>query len=124
MNNTIIKEFIFNVGWKKTSKIKLFGNNFEITIKLQAYFKEDGITSEQENSYIEYKKDEENICKIIENMLVNFDANAHSRFIPSTLIFERNGSYALLCDDNFEPDDGIAVCLKPTKKIIYQDDYL
>ncbi|MDM0817731.1 hypothetical protein QTI38_02000 [Clostridium perfringens] len=122
--NSIIKEFVFNVGWKKTSKITLFGNDFQITIKLQAYFEEDGITNEQEISYAKYNEDKENINKKIEDMLLNFDENAKYRFIPSTLIFERNGSYALLCDDKINLDGGIAVCIEPTKKIIYQDDYL
>jgi len=47
-----------------------------------------------------------------------------SRFIPRTLLFERNGNYALLFDDTAEPDGGIAVCLFPEEQIVQQDDYL
>lgn len=124
MNNTITNEFVFNTGWKKKVKMKLFDKEFEVTIKLKAYFKEDGITPEQEKSYAIYRDENVNLYKTIEKLLMDFDSNAEVRFTPSTLIFERNGPYALLCDDNLNPDDGIVVCLEPTKKIVSQDDYL
>ena len=42
----------------------------------------------------------------------------------STLLFGRNGECALLCDDNNEPDEGIAICIYPKAVIKSQDDYL
>lgn len=122
--NNVIEEFVFHTGWKKQGNIKLFDKKYAITIKLQAYFEKDGITDEQKNAYLTYKKNETNIWKIIEQLVFDFNTDGFSRFIPSTFLFGRDGSYALLCDDNIDLDQGIAVCIEPLRKIISQDEYL
>ena len=60
----------------------------------------------------------------IEKLLKEYSNSVELRFIPKTLLIDRDGSYALLFDDNDNPDDGIAVCLAPEEKIISQDEYL
>jgi hypothetical protein len=47
-----------------------------------------------------------------------------TRFSPRTLLFGRDGSYALLLDDVVDPDNGLAVCLSPEEKVVTQDEYL
>ena len=49
---------------------------------------------------------------------------ASDRFIPKTLLVNRDGSIAIMCDDEDEPDEGIAICLMPEMQIMSQDDYL
>ena len=50
--------------------------------------------------------------------------HAESRFTPTALHFDREGGCALLCDDEEDADDGIAVCIIPEKCVVSQDDYL
>ena len=61
--------------------------------------------------------------KEAENLLIKFSNNkASERFTPTMLLIERKGDYALLFDDNKDPDEGVAVCL--SQKVVLQSDYL
>lgn len=114
----------FSVGWKTKKNIVLFGQCYEVTVKIQAYFVEDGITKEQENAYTDFIESEEAKVNSIEKMLKAYSDCAEEQFIPKILLINRDGSYALLFDDDKNPDDGIAVCLAPEEKILFQDEYL
>ena len=124
MMNSIFGELNFNIGWKASTNIIYFGNSYSVTLKVKAYFEEDGISIEQEQAYLDYKQNKDTKFEAIEYLLKNYSNDASTRFVPKTLLFERDGSYALLCDDNNEPDEGIAICLAPTEQIMSQDDYL
>ncbi len=124
MLHYVFGEIAFSVGWKAQRSIKLFGNEYNIDLKLQAYFEEDGITKEQENAYIEYDRTKDSKIEIAEKLLKNYSNCAETQYVPKTLLINRDGSYALLCDDNYDLDEGIAVCLSPEEVIISQDDYL
>ena len=112
------------LSWKTNKSIVLFGHSYVVTVKIQAYLEEDGITKEQENAYINFLNTEEIKMNCIERLLKEYSASAELRFIPKTLLIDRDGAYALLFDDEDNPDDGIAVCLEPEEKIMSQDDYL
>lgn len=124
MKNKAFGEITFNVGWKTTTLITLFSRESQIVVKAKAYRKTDVVTVEQEKSFTDYSKNESEYRTTIEKMLSDYSDEAANRFIPKTLLFERDGAWALLCDDLLDPDGGIAVCLQPDKKIVLQDDYL
>ena len=114
----------FNTGWKSKKTIRLFDKEYTINLKIQAYFEEDGITEEQENAYSEFCKSENEKLETVENLLRGYSDSPQEKFTPKTLLIDRDGSYALLCDDIDNEDEGIAVCLYPQEVIISQDDYL
>ena len=124
MMHDVFGDIEFTVGWKTNKSIVLFGHSYVVTVKIQAYLEEDGITKEQENAYINFLNTEEIKMSCIERLLKEYSASAELRFIPQTLLIDRDGAYALLFDDEDNPDDGIAVCLEPEEKIMSQDDYL
>ena len=124
MMRDVFGDIEFTVGWKTNKSIVLFGHSYVVTVKIQAYLEEDGITKEQENAYINFLNTEEIKMNCIERLLKEYSASAELRFIPKTLLIDRDGAYALLFDDEDNPDDGIAVCLEPEEKIMSQDDYL
>lgn len=124
MLHDIFGEITFSVGWKAKKSINLFGKDYDINLKIQAYFEEDGITKEQENAYIELCKVENEKLQRVEKLLVAYSNSAETQFIPRTLLINRDGSYALLFDDNDDHDEGIAVCLSPEEVVMSQDDYL
>lgn len=124
MNSAIFDGFVFNVGWKKTANIHLFGKDYKIIHKIRTYFEEDEITREQHEAYLDYITTAKNKANVIERLLTEYFQNASERFVPRILLFEEDGAYALLCDDKEELDDGIAVCLVPETKIMSQDEYL
>jgi len=124
MNNDILNDFVFNVGWKSNRKININNSEYAIVIHLQAYYETEGITAEQRNTYSEYLKNEELILKRIEKLINDSCSDTVSSLTPSTLYIDRDGSLALLFDDANDPDEGIAVCLSPKEKILSQDEFL
>lgn len=120
----MLPDFIFDTGFKKDAVIDWFGRKISIKIKLQAYFEEDGVTEEQKQAYKAYLAEEQNRLGEAEKLLKESYKNPGQRFVPKTLLFERDGSYALLCDDEEEPDDGVAICFVPKLCVMSQDVYL
>lgn len=122
---SIFGELRFDTGWKIQIEISLFGKKQGITLKARAYEEEDGITAAQIVSFSDYSEHQLDRQEEIENLLNSYsDAEPLRRFKPRTLLFERDGGYALLCDDAADPDDGIAVVLSPEQRVLSQDDYL
>ena len=124
MKKSIFGELVFNTGWKTNTELTLFGTVYNVIIKAKAYFEKDGITSEQEKSFAIFAKSKIEFLKNAENLLNKYSSNASGRFIPKTLLFERDGGYALLLDDKEDEDEGIVVCFAPQMKILSQDEYL
>ena len=124
MVKTFLGDLEFHTGFKKSDSIEFCNRKYEVTIKAKAYFEEDGITAEQQSSLQKYGENKEEFFKIITDLALNYDKTAKERFVPKTLLFQRNGECALLCDDVNEPDEGLAICILPEKEIVSQDDYL
>jgi hypothetical protein len=125
MNNAAFGELFFNIGWKTKANITLFGNSYDIVIKAKAYFEKDGVTTEQENAYRDFISNKPQRLAAIEKSLNDFSNDgASKRFVPRTLLFQRDGSYALLLDDKEDEDDGVAVCFTLKVEVISQDEYL
>lgn len=124
MVHDVFGEITFQVGWKAKRSIKLFGKEYPVNLKIQAYFEEDGITPEQEAAYASFLEAEAERLQAAEKLLTAYSDLAQTRFVPKTFLVNRDGSYALLLDDPDDPDEGIAVCLAPVEEIVSQDDYL
>lgn len=124
MKNKVFGEMFFDYGWKTKKEIILFNTKYTTIIHVHAYYEQDGITEQQEIAYLDYCKDEEKILKEAERLIKKYSDDVEGRFIPVALFIDRDGSYALLCDDSDEPDEGIAVCLSPDSKIMLQSDFL
>lgn len=125
MMDSVFGALRFDVGWKTEIDAGLFGKTRRVTVKARAYREEDGLTPEQESAFADYKSREEEIWKAAEKLLQDFaGGDCAARFTPRTLLFERDGGYALLCDDGEDPDGGIAIELAPRRRVASQDDYL
>lgn len=125
MKNSIFGELTFNTGWKTKTDITLFNEKYEVVVKAKAYFEKDGVTAEQEKAYADFIENKAFRQKTIEELLDGYaNGKANERFISKTLIFNRDGSYALLLDDKEDEDGGVAVTLMPKSEILSQDEYL
>lgn len=125
MNNKTFGELTFNTGWKIKTDISLYGTNQNVVVKAKAYHESDGVTAEQEAAYADFKGNKDTRLITVEKLLDAFaEGNSVKRFIPQTLLFQRNGGYALLFDDNQDEDGGIAVILAPKAEVKSQDEYL
>jgi hypothetical protein len=124
MNNKIFGEMNYSTGWRAKTVITIFGKAVNVTIKIKAYGENDGITDKQEKACEEFNTNKAQKIKTTETLINEYSGNNAARFTVRTLLFNRDGSYALLFDDAENEDDGIAVCLSPTAKVISQDEYL
>lgn len=127
MKNKVFSDAEYYYGWNVDSVITLWGEVYQISVSAQAYSSMESVTKAQELAYSMYLDNVESIRSIIERLLENTAADkteAKQRFVPRTLFFERDGSYALLCDDRELPDEGVAVCLSPQTLVVSQDEYL
>lgn len=125
MHNSVLGELFFNTGWKTKTDIELFDNDYNVDIKAKAYYEKDGITAEQETAFSDFNSNKKQRLKRVEKLLTNY-ANVEivDRFVPRTILFERNGSYAILFDDKEDIDNGVVVCIFPIERVITQDEYL
>lgn len=125
MMNSVFGDLHFSTGWKTETEMELFGKTYSVIIKARAYYEADGLTSAQEMAFSDYKGCGDKRRREAEALLRSYAGeNCAVRFHPRTLLFERDGEYALLCDDREDPDGGIAVILAPERKVMSQDDYL
>lgn len=120
MIHDVFGNITFHVGWKTGKEIELFGRHYEINLKIQAYFQEDGITLEQENAYKEFCKDEADKMHMIENLLRSYAVSPEEQFVPRTLLIQRDGACALLCDDQYAPDGGMQYLYIPKWKLFFR----
>ena len=125
MNNLVFGEVFFSAGWNTKMDITLFGNSYNVVVRAMAYYEKDGITAEQEKEFGDFSRCKNDRIKTVEKLLNSFaDGKASKRFSPRTLLFQRNGGFALLLDDSEDEDGGVAVCLSPEEKVLLQDEYL
>ena len=121
MCRTAFGNMIFNIGWKTNDTITLFGKSYNIEVKLKA-FNGQAITEQQIKMCENFCENRLLMLQKIENLIKAYgDIN---RFVPTVLLFQRNGDYALLFDDKQNIDEGIAVCLAPKEEILMLDQYL
>jgi hypothetical protein len=134
MSKSVFGNVVFNYGFDTKANISLLGKEYDITVTAAAYREQDGISEKQEKAYQAYKASEQEKLTRIEELLQQYrkakTGNPSSRaqlstlFTPRTLLFGRDGAYALLLDDAENPDEGLAVCLAPKEKVVSQDGYL
>ena len=116
--------FNFDGSFYKTdTDIMFFRKKYIIQVKAKSYSKNQSVTIEQKKAFEEFRANVNTRMKEAEYLLIKFSNNkASERFTPTALLIERKGDYALLFDDNKDPDEGVAVCL--SQKVMLQSDYL
>ena len=118
-------EVFFDTGWCKNEFISFRNKQYEITVCARSYRETDLITDEQRFAFELFMENKSALEKEIENMLITYENEEFLGFLkPTDLVFERDGKYALLFDDETDLDNGIAVELAPDKEVMTQDDYL
>lgn len=124
MNDKIFGEVSFDTGWNKNDEISLWGQTSDILVTAVAYYERESITEAQQSAYLSFNLNKAAIEKKIEHLLSNFIDEPKKYLKPRFLVFEKNGAYALMLDDDNDPDNGIAVQLAPVAKVTSQDAYL
>lgn len=127
MINSVFGEVVFDMGWKKTSRISLFEKKYQITVSASAYYETEMITQKQEASYQKFESNRnyfQSICEVELRKISTNDEAAKVKYTPKMLLIQDDGEMALLVDDNDDVDDGIAIVIFPEVKVLSTDAYL
>jgi len=103
INDKIFGEMEYKFGWFKKEILNLWGNKYEIIIKVIAY-NENEINEEQRNSYLKLK--------------------SNINVIPKTILFKQNGDFGILCDTSLDEENGFVIVLSPKYEIGIQDIFI
>lgn len=127
MQDNIFGTTTFNMGWETTRVIPLFGQEHKIVVSAVAYQEAESTTVQQKESYYRYLQSEQDILRNIECQLADYAGDmdeARLKYHPSMLQFQKDGSYAMLFDDNDDVEGGVAVCVEPRCEVLSIDEYL
>ena len=124
MNDKIFGEVSFDAGWNRTESISLWGKSNDLLITAVAYYESETITGAQQSSYRSFNLNKSIMEKKAEQLLSNYMDEPEKHLTPRFLVFEKDGAYALMLDDDNDPDNGVAVQFAPVAKVTSQDAYL
>ncbi len=121
MNNKVFGEVKFNSGWETKITIAYNSEEYEITLRADAYYEKDGITAEQEEAYEDFKRKQAKVMSRIENAVNGLEDG--SNFVPTMLLFKRNGDYGLVFNNKWDIEDGLVVCINSELEILSPDQF-
>lgn len=121
-----MQDFIFNYGWRKAISVPFMGQNRQIEVILDAY-KGEEITSEQTKAYEQYVANQAQYAQKAERLLERYiDENniEETGVLLKSLYIQREGSFALFCECDWDVENGIAIVLSPKEYVTIQDNFL
>lgn len=123
---TEVGVFEFNYGWVKLINLNINEITYEIPLVFEA-FEGENISEAQLKSYKlfmhEQSRYEQNILDLMSEYVLN-ESIQNPEFTPTSLLFKRDGIIGLICDCNWDIDQGIVIILYPNKVIKNQDLFL
>lgn len=133
IKDSIFGEMEYKFGWFKREILNLWGNEYEIIIKVIAY-NESEINEEQRNSYLRLKSNINEISKnslelLKDYILKNYENEISENqifklVIPKTILFKQNGDFGILCDTSLDEENGFVIVLSPKYEIGIQDIFI
>lgn len=142
-NDIVFGEMTYKHRWYKEQDIKIFGRVWNITVAAKAYTGKP-ITKEQQDSYSNFKENEDKYITTIENELKTYVNNNFQEFVeywdsaksvenkedlsqmvtPKTFLFKQDGTVVLLLDCVWDVENGIGVKILPEVSVGIQDLFL
>lgn len=111
----VFGEMEYKHSWTKKDSFLFLNKAYAVNITAQAY-KGDEILELQRSNYVNYKIYLEEHKKEIKEKLIeyckstyNTDALLEECLTPKTIIFERDGSWGILFDTDFDVENGVAL---------------
>jgi hypothetical protein len=111
----VFGEMEYKYSWTKKDSFLFLDKAYAVNVTAQAY-KGDDILESQQSNYSNYRKYfEENKAEIKEKLIeyckstYNTEALLEECLIPKTIIFERDSSWGILFDTDYDVEDGVAV---------------
>lgn len=116
----------YDYGWVKQIDLKIHDVRKELPLVFEA-FENEIVSDEQLKSYTLFcnKKTEFEleIPKLL-NKYISVNGIQNPSINPTSLFIKRNGRLGLLCDCNWDIEQGIVIILYPEQEITEQDAFL
>ena len=111
----VFGEMEYKHSWTKKDNFSFLGKTYTVNITAQAY-KGDKILDSQQFSYSNYKNFLQDHESIIREKLTKYckstygiNISVEECLIPRTIIFERDGSWGILFDTDYDVENGVAI---------------
>lgn len=122
----MVEGLTFDYGWRKPFNIQFQGVDTEIELVFDAYKGED-VNEKQLASYEIFSKEKAKYEAKVSVLLQEYIRNnriQNTGVQAKSLQFNYDGSFALLCDCDWDIENGIAVVLYPNEAVTLQGNFL
>lgn len=124
--DNILGELSFDYGWIKPINIQLAHQAYTIPCVFSAS-KKDMVNEAQKNAYILFQAKQPHFEERMQQLLKNYITEnkiQSPQYQPIKFLFQRDGSFGLLLDCNWDVEHGIAIVLSPYEEVGMQDIFL
>lgn len=140
VNDSVFGEMEYSHRWIKEESISLMGNDYKLNIIALAY-KGDSICDEQREAYIKFKEKIDKISKRLPGMVEEYvdihkieieeyffeigDPEEAIKYVrPVSVVFDRKGKTIIMCDVEWDKENGIGIEVTPEYLIDLQDAFI
>lgn len=130
INDEVFGTMSYKHSWCKQDTLSLFGKKYVVQVSAKAY-KNDGITDSQREAYIQHREFLESHKEKIEKTLREYVRNTtHTEqplselLNPTEILFEKDGSFGVLFEAEFDVENGVAMFVRDGKIIVNSQDIL
>lgn len=131
IKDIVFGEMIYKHSWTKKDSFIFLGKTYTVNITAQAY-KGDKILESQQENFKKFKdflnehshNIEQKLKEYLKNML-KVEGSLTDLLEPKTIIFERDNSWGILFDTEYDVENGIALFIKNDEiKVGTQDEFI
>lgn len=131
IKDIVFGEMIYKHSWTKKDSFIFLGKTYTVNITAQAY-KGDKILESQQENFKKFKdflnehsnNIEQKLKEYLKNML-KVEGSLTDLLEPKTIIFERDNSWGILFDTEYDVENGIALFIKNNAiKVGTQDEFI
>lgn len=126
MNYDVLGNLPFDYGWVKSIDFHFFKQEITIPCVFSAS-KNEVISDEQKHAYTLFQQKQTYFEDRVRILLNHYFVENHidlPDLSPRKFLFQRDGSFGLLLDCNWDEEHGIAVVLNPFEEVGMQDIFL
>jgi len=131
IKDIVFGEMIYKYSWTKKDSFIFLGKTYTVNITAQAY-KGDKILESQQENFKKFKdflnehsnNIEQKLKEYLKNML-KVEGSLTDLLEPKTIIFERDNSWGILFETEYDIENGIALFIKNNAiKVGTQDEFI
>ncbi|VEJ08714.1 hypothetical protein [Actinobacillus delphinicola] len=125
--NPFLNDLVKKRGFVKPMQFNYQGKAWNITLKFKARAQDTQITPKQEEAFDAFYNEKVHFEKLTEKLICDYIEHFQfedTKVEPTTLLIDKEGMVALLCECAWDPEEGIAVVLLPKAYVTVQNEIL